>query len=99
MTDYADYLTKDRRLLILRILRGVHERRANQYVLRAALRDLGFEELVSTVLNDLAYLHKQGLIRTEELPETITLVTLTDLGDQVARGVTRMAGVAVPAVK
>ncbi|MDR2075629.1 MAG: hypothetical protein LBP61_01660 [Desulfovibrio sp.] len=99
MTDYADFLAKDRRLVILRILRGIPERRANQYVMRSALRGMGYDELVSTVSNDLAFLRKQGCVLLEELPPDILLATLTDLGDQAARGVVRIAGVAVPAVE
>jgi hypothetical protein len=99
MTDYTDFVAQDRRLVILRVLRGVHERRVNQYVLRAALREMGYDELVSTVANDLSFLRKQGLIKTENLPPDIILAILTDLGDQAARGVTRIAGVAVPAVE
>jgi hypothetical protein len=86
-------------LVILRILGGLSERRANQYVLRGALRSLGYDELASTVGNDLAFLRKQGCVLLEDLPPDILLATLTDLGDQVARGVARIQGVAVPAVE
>jgi hypothetical protein len=98
-TEYDDYVAEDRRLVILRILRGVHERRANQYVLRSILRSQAHDELVSTVVNDLAFLRKQGCVRIEELPADVVMAILTDLGDQAARGVARVAGVAVPAVE
>ena len=98
MTNYGDFVAQDRRLVILRILRGIQERRANQYVLRGALRSMGYDEIVPTVANDLAFLGKQGLVRVEDLPPDILLATLTDLGDQAARGVIRIQGVAVPAV-
>ena len=99
MTDYVDFQARDRRLVILQILSRVHERRANQYVLRSALRSKGYDELVSTVCNDLAFLRKQGLILLEELEPDLLLATLTDLGDQAERGVARIKGVAVPAVE
>jgi hypothetical protein len=99
MPDYIDFLARDRRLVILKILRGVHERRANQFVLRSALKSMGYDELVSTVSNDIQFLRKQGLVLIEELEPDLLLSTLTDLGDQVARGIVRMAGVAVPAVE
>jgi hypothetical protein len=99
MKDYTDYVAQDRRLVILRILRGIPERRANQYVLRTTLRSEAYDELVSTVTNDLSFLRKQGCVRLEELPSGVIVAVLTDLGDQAARGVVRSQGVAVPAVE
>jgi hypothetical protein len=99
MKSYDEYKAQDRRLAILKILHGVHERRSNQYILRTALRAKGHDELVSTVSNDLQFLRKQGLVLLEELEPDLLLVVLTDFGDQVARGVARAAGVAVPAVE
>jgi len=95
--NYNEFSTQDRRLVILRILRGVSERRANQHVLRSALKPLGYDELVATVQNDISWLAKQGLVKTEELDGGLILAVLTDYGDQAARGVARVAGVAVPA--
>jgi hypothetical protein len=97
MMDYVEYQAQDRRLAILIILRGVHERRANQYVLRRALKDVAHDELVYTVVNDIMWLAKQGLVKTESLGGGILMAIITDYGDQVARGVARAAGVAVPA--
>jgi hypothetical protein len=96
--SYEDFVAKDRRLVILIVLSRLSERRANQYVLRSALKDQGYDELVPTVVNDLAFLRKQGLVVIEDLPSDIQLATITDLGDQVARGVVRVQGVAAPAV-
>lgn len=98
MTNYIEYVAQDRRLVILRILRGIPERRANHFVLRSALASLGYEELAPTLYNDLRWLEKQGLVVTEELDGGILLGTITDLGDQAARGLVRVQGVAVPAV-
>jgi hypothetical protein len=97
MATYEDFVARDRRLVILKILGGLSERRANQYVLRPALRSLGYDELAATVHNDILWLRKQGLVRTESLEGGILLAVLTDYGDQVARGVVRVAGVAAPA--
>lgn len=98
MSNYIEYVAQDRRLMALRILRGIPERRANHFVLRSVLASTGYEELAPTVHNDLLWLAKQGLVLTEELDGGILLGTLTDLGDQVARGLVRVAGVAIPAV-
>ena len=95
---YSEFVAQDRRLVILRILHGVAERRANQHVLRSALRSLGYDELVVTVENDVAWLDKQGLVRLEALDGGLILAVLTDYGDLAARGAVRVAGVAVPAV-
>ncbi|MDR1946610.1 MAG: hypothetical protein LBQ51_05530 [Desulfovibrio sp.] len=99
MSGYADFVAQDRRLVILRLLRGIESRRANQYVLRTACKSCGYDELASTIVNDLAFLRREGLVLTEDLPPDILLATLTDLGDQAARGVVRIRGVAVPAVE
>jgi hypothetical protein len=96
--SYEDFVAQDRRLVILILLSRLSGRRANQYVLRSALKDQGHDEIVPTVVNDLTYLRKQGLVTIEELPSDMLLATITDLGDQAARGVVRIQGVAVPAV-
>ena len=97
MRSYSDVVAEDRRLVILRILRGVHERRVNQFVLRKVMKLSGYDELLPTVENDIAWLRKQGLVKTEELDGGVVLVILTDFGDQAARGVVRVSGLAVPA--
>ena len=38
MTEFLDFVAQDRRLVILRILLRIPERRANQYVLRTMMR-------------------------------------------------------------
>jgi Fe2+ or Zn2+ uptake regulation protein len=96
--SYNAFVAEDRRLVILHILQGVAERRANQYVLRSALKSLGYDELIETIQNDLSWLAKQGLIKSHELDAGLVLAVLTDYGDQAARGIVRVAGVAVPAV-
>jgi hypothetical protein len=96
MKDYAVFETEDRRLMLLRILLGLEDRRANQHVLRAALRGEGHHELPATVLNDIAFLRGEGLVEKEDLGRGIVLVTLTELGELTAMGRKRMAGVAVP---
>lgn len=95
--SYAAYLAQDRRLVILRILRGLESRRANHFVLRAALQSHGYSELIETVHNDLTWLAGQGLLSTEELPGEVLLATLSPLGEQAADGLVRIKGVAYPA--
>lgn len=94
--NYAGFVTADRRLVLLRILLGLEDRRANQHVLRAALRGEGYHELPDTVLNDISFLAGEGLVRKEALNVDITLATLTELGELAATGRKRLAGVAVP---
>ena len=95
--NYDDFVAQDRRLSILIFLCGLSERRANQFVLRTGLKQMGYDELVPTVYNDVIFLSRQGLVTTEKLPGDILLATVTDYGDQVSRGVARVQGVAVPA--
>lgn len=94
--SYNDYVTEDRRLVILRILRGLESRRANHYVLRTALAEHGYHELPTTIYNDLRWLAGQGLVDIEDLAGGIRLATVTALGEQTAEGLVRMAGVAAP---
>ena len=51
------------------------------------------------MVNDLSFLRKQSCVRLEELPSGVIMAALTDLGDQAARGVVRIQGIAVPAVE
>jgi hypothetical protein len=97
MTNYVEFQAQDRRLVILMILRDLTDRRANQYVLRSVLKSRGYDELVTTVQNDIMWLARQGLVKTESFDNGILLAIITDYGDQVARGVVRAAGVAAPA--
>lgn len=94
--SYTDYVTQDRRLVILRILRGLESRRANHFVLRAALAEHGYRELPETVYNDLRWLASQGLTFNEELAGGMLLALVTPLGEQTADGLVRVKGVAVP---
>lgn len=94
--SYSDYVTQDRRLVILRILRGLESRRANHYVLRTALGEHGYKELPETIYNDLRWLAGQSLVGIEDLSGGIRLATVTALGEQVADGLVRVAGVATP---
>ena len=94
--SYTDFVTQDRRLVILRILRGLESRRANHFVLRTALQSHGYSELVETVHNDCRWLAAQGLVQTEELDGGILLATISQLGEQAATGLVRVKGVAYP---
>lgn len=93
---YAEIVTEDRRLVLLRILHGTPGNASNHYVLRTALGSLGHKATSETVFNDIVWLGTQSLVLTEELDSDVLMATLTEMGEQVALGLVRAAGVARP---
>lgn len=89
---------EDRRLCVLRLLSGADGRKANHYVLKTALRDLGHTVSHDVVLNDLAWLAELGLVSTTGAGTNgdLTVAALTGRGHDVAEGAAVVPGVKRP---
>lgn len=95
MSNYAQVLTEDRRLVILRVLSELNAYKANSSVIAALLERWGHTPSRDQIKTDLRWLQEQGLLGIEEI-ETVLLATLTERGMDVAKGRVIQPGVKRP---
>lgn len=93
--SFADVLTEDRRLCLLRLLTQAPAASANTYVLHSALQAMGHSCSADQVATDVSWLAEQGLVTVEDLGK-IRVVKLTARGDDVAAGRALVPGVKRP---
>jgi hypothetical protein len=89
MSNFAEVLAEDRRLVILRSLSEVTGFRLNEDVLKSALNHLGHDVGRDVIRADIQYLTDHGLARIGKLTMPsgeLWLVTLTSAGGDVAHG-------------
>ena len=93
--NFADHLTEDRRLVLLRLLAELPMYRANSSVLHMALERFGHATTRDLVKTDLAWLAEQGLVKTEVMGPVL-VATASERGLDVASGRAVVPGVARP---
>lgn len=97
---YTEIYTEHRRLSLLRTLLDAPAYKANDSILHAALKGFGLVASRAVVLGDIGWLQAAGLVAADELPgATCTVVTLTQAGEDVARGNEAYPGVHRPAAR
>lgn len=97
MSKYADFLSQDRRLVILRILAEMPTYRANSSVLHTVLYQWGHEPSRDQVKTELRWLEEQQLVTIEDIGDgAVLLVKLTERGNDVSCGRARVDGVKRP---
>lgn len=97
MSKYADFLSQDRRLVILRILAEMPTYRANSSVLHTVLNQWGHEPSRDLVKTELRWLEEQQLVTIDDIDSgSVLLARLTERGQDVAAGRTRVDGVKRP---
>lgn len=97
MSKYANYLSEDRRLVILRILAEMPTYRANSSVLHTVLQEWGHEPSRDQVKTELRWLEEQQLVTLEDVGDgAVLLAKLTERGADVAAGRARVDGVKRP---
>ncbi len=92
---YADFLRKDMRLVLLRILLEMPSYRANSSVLSSMLHQLGHSATRDQVKTELRWLAEQGLLTLEEVA-SVLVATLAERGQDVAEGRAVVDGIAKP---
>lgn len=83
--SYAKHLTKDRRLVMLRVLANSPGYSANEYTIEAVLEDLGHVISNDLLRSEIAWLAEQLLITTSQVGG-VTIAKITQRGLDVARG-------------
>lgn len=97
MSKYAEFLSHDRRLVILRILAEMPTYRANSSVLHTVLNQWGHEPSRDQVKTELRWLEEQQLISLEDVGDgAVLLAKLTERGLDVQAGRARVDGVKRP---
>lgn len=97
MSKYADFISADRRLVILRILFEMPTYRANSSVLHSVLDQWGHEPSRDQVKGELRWLEEQGLVTIDDVAAgAVLLARLTERGIDVQAGRARVDGVKRP---
>lgn len=93
--SFAQLLSEDRRLVLLRLLSAAPEYTANAFVLRPGLESLGHAMSADQLATELAWLAEQGLVELEAVAN-VTVARLTARGADVAAGRVVTPGVKRP---
>lgn len=97
MSTAGNFITRNRRLAILRFLSEERDYAMNTSTLQSALRIIGHSVTRDMVESDAAWLDEQGLARLSLVEGTsITVLTVTQRGVEVAQGLAEHPGVDRP---
>lgn len=95
MSQYAEYLRQDIRLVILRLLVEMTAYRANSSVLTMALDSYGHTLSRDQVKTELSWLAEQHALTLEDVGPVL-VATLTERGQDIAAGRARVPGIKRP---
>ena len=95
MTEFAQLVREDRRLVLLKLLQQSEGYQANQYLLHMAMPGQGHTCSIDQVRADLAWLAEQGLITKSEVGG-LMVAKLTNRGDDIASARASVPGVKRP---
>lgn len=93
--NFAEFLRRDVRLVILRLLAEMPAYRSNSSVLTMALERFGHAISRDQVKTELRWLEEQGLLTCEDL-DAVLVATLGERGADVAKGRVIVPGIARP---
>ena len=93
--DFNELVTKDIRLVILRLLEEDLDFSLNDSLIQGGLEIIGHGVSRDKVRTEINWLKEQGLVKTK-MVGTITIATLTDRGQAVALGKASDPGVKRP---
>lgn len=93
--NFAQLLSEDRRLVILRLLSAAPEYTLNAFVLRPGLEAVGHSISADQLATELAWLAEQGLVELEAVVN-VAVARLTSRGADVASGRVVTPGVKRP---
>jgi len=93
--NFSEYMRRDIRLVVLRVLADMPAYRANSSVLTVALDRFGHATSRDQVKTELHWLSEQGLLTIEDIG-AVLVATITERGTDVARGRAQVPGVARP---
>lgn len=94
--SFSELLSKDRRLVILRLLHGQPGYALNESVLQTGLEAFGHRVPRDQVRTDITWLAERGLVKNETVAGRTLIATLTECGGDVATGRASNPGVKRP---
>ncbi|MFJ2713430.1 ArsR family transcriptional regulator [Pseudomonas sp. NPDC087346] len=95
MSQYADFIRQDVRLVILRLLVEMTAYRANSSVLTMALDSYGHTLSRDQVKTELHWLAEQGALTVADVGPVL-VATLSERGQDIAAGRARVPGIKRP---
>lgn len=95
MTQYAEFIRQDIRLVILRLLVEMTAYRANSSVLTMALDSYGHTLSRDQVKTELHWLAEQGALTVADVGPVL-VATLSERGQDIAAGRARVPGIKRP---
>lgn len=95
MSQFAEYLREDIRLVILRVLAEMPSYTANSSVLAKGLGEFGHHPSRDVVKSEITWLGEQGLV-TITKAEDVLVAKLTERGADVVHARTAVPGVKKP---
>lgn len=93
--SYSDVVAADQRLVMLQALEEDPGYSHNEHVLKSMLEAVGHGVSRDSLRTNLAWLEEQGLVHLTQVGTT-AVAKITGRGSDVARGATRVPGVARP---
>lgn len=94
-SEFARFEAEDRRLAVLKLLTTAPANTANEYVLRDLLAQFGHNPAVGALRSDFTHLEQEATVVVQK-PGGVWVLTLTQLGDDVAGGRTTAPGIKRP---
>jgi hypothetical protein len=95
VSEYANFLRADLRLVILRILSEMPSYRANSSILANLLHQMGHAATRDQTKTEMRWLAEQGLITVEDA-NSVIVATLQERGQDVAEGRSQVDGINRP---
>lgn len=95
MSDYKELVRQDRRREVLQFLKECAEYTSNADILMTVVDRMGLPTTRDAMIGDLVWLQDQGFVDLAD-NETFVVVTATERGVEVARGLARHPGVSRP---
>lgn len=96
MVEFTEFLTRDLRLVMLRLLAEDPGYSMNDSILQGALELYGHNVSRDKVKTELRWLEEQGLVDIEIVAKTVMVAKLTGRGLDCAQGKARVDGVRPP---
>ena len=94
--SYNQFITEDRRLVILQALNKDSGYSHNESVLQSILGEMGHRVSRDQIKTLLGWLAEQGLVTTKIIGESLIVAQLTSRGGDVATGMVTVPGVKRP---
>lgn len=95
MSQFANYIREDQRLVILRVLANMPSYTANSSVLHGALTQVGHNPSRDQIKTEIQWLAEQGLVTVEPVFDLL-VARITERGTDVAAARTVVPGVKKP---